>query len=1334
MTKQNPTKAQLMAELSQLRYRVTELEAAADKQRQTEKALRESETRYRLLTENVSGVLWILDLNIGRFRYVSPAVERLRGYTVAEIMAQDMLAALTPRSRQYLEQVLPQRMADFKQGRRYAYTDEIEQPCRDGTTVWTEVTTHYHINEADGHLHIYGVSHNITKCKRMEKTLKESESRLREAQQLAHLGSWEWDMAQQTLTWSDEVYRIFGLEPGAFQPSVEAFEAAIHPADKVDFLRQRAEMLDQHQAACIDHRIVMPNGEVRYVQERSQLILDEAGALCRVIGTVQDITERKRAEEALGESEMRFRLLAENSTDMISRHDTQGNYLYVSPACRTLLGYNPEELLGHSAFECIHPDDVPTVAISRSKIIEQPIVSTTLYRIRHKNGDYVWLETTSCAILDKETGEVVEIHAATRDVSGRKQVEEALRDSESRYHLLFKEMITGFAVHEIICDEKGEPVNYRFLSVNTVFETLTGLHAADIVGKTVLEVMPETEREWIERYGHVALTGEPVQFENYSAVLGKYYEVRTYSPEWGKFAVLFHDITERKQAEKELKNRTATLNSVFESAPYIMMLVNREGRVEEINRSGVLFAGRSKDQLMGLLGGEVFSCLNSFNGLGCGRNAVCQHCSVRTRVTRTFETSEPIYSAEGQLTVLQAGRPVKLDLLISTAKIEDADKVLVTIADITERKQAEKALRESDARATAMFNAIPDLMFRLDRQGVFLDYKADITDLYVQTEPTIIGKRNRDLAPPEFADLIERQIQVTLETGALQTFEYQLSIAGRGVRDYEARMAAIGPDEVTAIVRDITERKRVEEALRESEERFALFMDYLPAVVFIKDEESRTLYVNKYMKDVLGAKDWIGKTSRELFPKDIAEAMIADDKKTLAIGYQVIVETVPDKHGTNHIYNTYKFSIKRSGKPPLLGAIALNITERIRAEESLRQSNQRLEETLAELKETQHQMMQRERLAAVGQLAAGIAHDFNNILTGIIGFASLLQMSPDTSEAVRADLKHISTAGERAAHLVRQILDFSRKSIHQPRQFDLASFTKEGVKFWERTIPENIHLSLHIEPGDYRLKADPTQIQQALTNLVVNARDAMPTGGQLQLNLARATLQGKEQCVDCFQPIEGDWFCLTVADTGTGISAEVLSHIFEPFFTTKTVGEGSGLGLAQVLGIVQQHAGHLRVDSQRGQGTSFTLYLPPAILSQAVSAPAQPDSLVEGHGETILVVEDEPMVLAANKAMLRHLGYHTLTAQTGREALAVYTAHQAEIALVLSDMMMPDMTGTTLLDRLKAQNPDIKMVIMSGYPLEENGANLLAQGVVDWFQKPISFEEFAKVISRNLPG
>lgn len=406
--------------------------------------------------------------------------------------------------------------------------------------------------------------------------------------------------------------------------------------------------------------------------------------------------------------------------------------------------------------------------------------------------------------------------------------------------------------------------------------------------------------------------------------------------------------------------------------------------------------------------------------------------------------------------------------------------------------------------------------------------------------------------------------------------------------------------------------------------------------------------------------------------------------------------------------------------------------ERTRVLEELQQSNNQLQETLTELEQTQEKLVQQERLAAVGQLAAGIAHDFNNILTSILGFTELMQMSPDVPASMQRHLTRVNTSSQRAAHLVRQLLDFSRKSIRFPQKLDLIVFTEEVIQFLQRTIPESI--TLHFVPGseDYQIEADPTQLQQLITNLVVNARDSMPDGGRIQITLDLLQLDGEVTDSVSGQAITGSWIALTVADEGDGIAAEVLPHIFEPFYTTKDVGQGTGLGLSQVYGIVSQHAGYITVNSVLDQGTHITVYFPPLGPTELETETNTAAPLVTGRGETILLVEDETTVREAGKAMLELMGYHVLVAANGREALQVYQSHQTEVALVLSDMVMPDMGGDGLFKVLHERNPQLKMILMSGYPLGKQGADLLEWGLVDWFEKPITMKRLSQVIGQAL--
>jgi len=379
----------------------------------------------------------------------------------------------------------------------------------------------------------------------------------------------------------------------------------------------------------------------------------------------------------------------------------------------------------------------------------------------------------------------------------------------------------------------------------------------------------------------------------------------------------------------------------------------------------------------------------------------------------------------------------------------------------------------------------------------------------------------------------------------------------------------------------------------------------------------------------------------------------------------------------------------------------------------------------------QRHAQQRERLATVGQLAAGIAHDFNNIMAAIALYAQMMARTPGLSKQNRERLATIDQQAKYATKLIQQILDFGRRAVIERKPLNLLLLVKEHVKLLERTLPENIAIDLSYGPDEYTVKADPTRIQQVMMNLALNARDALPDGGELHIGLERIQITG---CEDAPLPgvDAGEWVQVTLSDTGTGIKAEVLPHIFDPFFTTKEPGQGSGLGLAQVYGIVKQHGGEIGVDSEPSRGTAFTIYLP-ALPSHPAEVPgAAMTDLAQGQGETILVVEDNPAARAALVESLRLLNYQVLEAVEGREALAVLEERGSEVALVLSDVVMPGMGGIALLRSLRQRGLETRVLLLTGHPLERQLDSLQTQGMVGWMLKPPSLEQLAEVIAQAL--
>ena len=404
-----------------------------------------------------------------------------------------------------------------------------------------------------------------------------------------------------------------------------------------------------------------------------------------------------------------------------------------------------------------------------------------------------------------------------------------------------------------------------------------------------------------------------------------------------------------------------------------------------------------------------------------------------------------------------------------------------------------------------------------------------------------------------------------------------------------------------SLTSEITERRQAEEALRESEERLELALGGAELGVWDWNVATGSVVFSERWAEMLGY-DLSDVEPRYSTWEQLLHPDVTDD--VLTVLHEHLEGRIPiyrteqrlrTKSGQwKWILATGKV-VERDEEGNPLRAVGMHqdITERKSAETALHESNRRLEETLTQLRETQDRVVRQERMAAIGQLSAGFAHYFNNILTGTLGFAELIRMTPDIPESTLADVEGIIASTHRAAHLINQILDYSRKSTRQLQQIDVGITIENLVAALEDIVPKTIHIKLEVEPGELVMAADQSQMKQMLTNLVLNAKDTMPTGGDVRIGVSRVEALGDADCAGCGAAIVGDWIRITVTDNGAGIPSELVTRVFEPFFTTQEFGQGPGLGLSQVLGIVEQHAGHIAVQSQMSRGTTFAIYLPP---------------------------------------------------------------------------------------------------------------------------------------------
>lgn len=511
-------------------------------------------------------------------------------------------------------------------------------------------------------------------------------------------------------------------------------------------------------------------------------------------------------------------------------------------------------------------------------------------------------------------------------------------------------------------------------------------------------------------------------------------------------------------------------------------------------------------------------------------------------------------------------------------------------------------------------------------------------------------------------------------------------------------------------------------SLNQSEERYRDYFENAKDAIYVHDLNGRYIMVNKAGEELIGySRDEIMKMRiSDVVPRTYLDQIHARLKEKLTDHSLTIYEVEAiRKDGSRVPIEVSSRLIYENGVPAAVQGSARDITERKRAEEALRAS--------------QLQLQQSQKLEAIGQLAGGVAHDFNNLLTAILGYTDLSLRRIGLESPIRRNLEETKKAAERAASLVRQLLAFSRKQILEPKVLDLNHVVEDMHKMLTRLIGENIRLATRLETELGSVKADPCQVEQIILNLVVNARDAMPRGGKVTIETANVSID-KQTALKHVSVKPGDYVMLTVSDTGSGMDQETQARIFEPFFTTKEVGKGTGLGLSTVYGIVKQSGGNIWVYSEAGMGTVFKVYLPRIdAVSGTIEKLAPETTTLRGSG-TVLLVEDEDIVRGLTRKILMQAGYNVLDAKGGEEAIRLCRTHVGPIDLLLTDVVMPEISGKEVADRLKELRPQIRVLFMSGYTDEAIVEHGVLDANVEFIQKPFTWVRLTKKVRDVLNG
>jgi PAS domain S-box-containing protein len=619
----------------------------------------------------------------------------------------------------------------------------------------------------------------------------------------------------------------------------------------------------------------------------------------------------------------------------------------------------------------------------------------------------------------------------------------------------------------------------------------------------------------------------------------------------------------------------------------------------------------------------------------------------------------------------------------------------------------EKSREHEAARLEALINSIDQIVLELDAEGTFLNIWANDEKLLYRPRSELLGRRSEDIFDADFFRSSHELFKRVIATGKGEDFEYSL-VFPEGEHWFLARVNRIeypeGEKTVCVAIREISDRKRTEENLRISEEKFSKAFRAGPdAIVISTLDDGRILDVNYNFIRMTGFArgESVGRTSVDLGiwlnskERDQMVALVKRDGEVRDLEVRFSV-----KSGEVRNFQMSAHTIELEGTMCLI-AILRDVTERKALEEQLRQA---------------------QKMEAVGRLAGGVAHDFNNLLVGILGYSELLKKKVPPGDLQRMT-EEINSAAIRARDLTSRLLALSRRQVLQPRVLDFNTLVRQAESLLRPVIGEDIHVEMRLDQSAGSVKADPAQLEQVVLNLALNARDAMPNGGTLAMetcNIEVNALFARQH------PglIPGKYVRLRVVDTGRGMSPEVMAKIFEPFFTTKQAGVGGGLGLSAVYGIVKQSGGCVTVESEPGKGAAFGIYLPhaPEIPERRIAEPAVLESLT-GQG-TVLLVEDEPVVLRLARDLLAENGYRVLAASSGSDALSIARKETETIHMLITDVVMPEMSGPELADRIRKLWPTMRVLYMSGYTDDEM---LCRKGLPEnsaFLQKPFTPHQF----------
>ena len=958
----------------------------------------------------------------------------------------------------------------------------------------------------------------------------------------------------------------------------------------------------------------------------------------------------------------------------------------------------------------------------------------TLYR--HGRAEQVWMNLDYSPVLD-ESGRPAGVLAIVIETTERVAAERALRDERDRSRGVLDNMGDAFALLDR---------DFRIVDMNAAAWRLDSRPPEEVIGKTHWEAHPDAAPELGELYRQAMTDQLPVALEHryiWSDGRESWIDMRAY-PVGDGLAILYRDISDRKRDEAAVVESETRFRNMADQAPVMMWVTDPSGYCTYLNRRWYEFTGQDPGT------GEGYGWLDAV------------HPDDRPLAGEAFVSAnagQKDYRIEFR--VRRADGAYRWAIDAAAARFAANGEYLGyvgSVIDIDERREAEAALQASTARAEALAAQQAAILGQLAEGVIVTDRSGKITFVN-DAASRIHGVARLDVEPDAYSNTYHL---LTLEGAPYPSHELPLARAVlNGETIAEARWRIRRPDgsEVLAVgsarpvhddngetlgavltLRDDTERAEAERLLRENEARLRALTDNLPSGMVYQiatgrdGSERRFIYVSQSHDKLTGVPAEAVLTDPNihynLVLPDHRPAMAAAEAAAIAGGEPVDIQ-VQFRRADGEVRWSRIISAPREQPDGSLiwDGIQVDITEQKQAEKLLVEINDELERRVAErtreLETAQEALRQAQKMEAVGQLTGGIAHDFNNLLTGVIGSLDMMQrrMAKGETDKIERYATTAMTAANRAAALTHRLLAFSRRQPLDPRPVNANRLVTGMEELLRRTIGESIQLEIVTAGGLWQTLCDPHQLESAVLNLAINARDAMPDGGRLTIETCNAHLDSA-YAAKRRDVVPGQYICVCVTDTGTGMSKDTIEKAFEPFFTTKPIGQGTGLGLSMIYGFTRQSEGYARIYSEVGEGTTIKLYLP-RYYGEAEAAEESPGESTDAHraeaGEVVLVVEDETAVRDLVVDVLEELGYRAVEAADGPAGLKLLQS-KMRLDLLVTDIGLPGLNGRQLADAAREHRPDLKVLFMTGYAENATIANGFLEPGMEMITKPFAIE------------